>query len=48
LRFPLDAILPENTVARAVRYFLMVIVGGILWPMTFKYFQKSKPKTEVK
>ena len=47
LRFPLDAILPEDTFARAARYFLMVLVGGILWPMTFKYFSKIK-KTEVK
>ena len=42
LRFPLNAILPENTWARGARYFLMVIVGGVLWPMTFKYFSKIK------
>ena len=42
LRFPLNAILPENTWARMVRYFLMVIVGGILWPATFKYLTKLK------
>ncbi len=40
LRFPLDAILPKDTWARMVRYFLIVIVGGGLWPMTFKYFSK--------
>ena len=35
LRFPLDAILDADTWARLIRYFLIVIVGGILWPMTF-------------
>lgn len=40
LRFPLDAIMDANTWARLVRYFLIVIVGGVLWPMTFRYFAK--------
>ncbi len=40
LRFPLDALLPKDTWARMARYFLIVIVGGGLWPMTFKYFSK--------
>ncbi len=47
LRFPLDAILDANTWARFIRYFLMAIVGGVLWPMTFKYFPKNN-KSEVK
>ena len=42
LRFPLDAILPADTWARMVRYFIMVIIGGALWPMTFKYFSRIK------
>lgn len=48
LRFPLDAILPKDTFARMVRYFLMVIIGGILWPMTFKYFSSLGKKSEKK
>ncbi len=44
LRFPLDAILPKDTWARMLRYFLIVIVGGALWPMTFKYFSKLENK----
>ncbi|MBP3369621.1 MAG: phosphatase PAP2 family protein, partial [Clostridia bacterium] len=49
LRLPLNAILPADTWARMIRYFLMVIVGGILWPMTFKYLSRlSKKSTEVK
>ncbi len=35
-KIPLNAILPENTWARMIRYFLVAIVGGVLWPMTFK------------
>ena len=47
LKIPLNAIMDENTWARLVRYFLMVIVGGVLWPMTFKYFAKlGKNKEE--
>ena len=38
--------LDELTWARLVRYFLMVIVGGVLWPMTFKYFAKLGKKKE--
>lgn len=37
---PLEALLVNALAARCVRYFLMVVVGGILWPMTFKYFAK--------
>lgn len=40
LKIPLNAILPENTWARLVRYFTIALVGGALWPMTFKYFSK--------
>ena len=48
LRFPLNAILPADSWARMIRYFLIVIVGGILWPMTFKHFSKLCKKEEVK
>ena len=49
LRAPLEMIFGANLLARAVRYFIMVIVGGVLWPMTFKYFNKlGNKKTEVK
>ncbi|MBO5967581.1 MAG: phosphatase PAP2 family protein [Clostridia bacterium] len=42
LRAPLEAILPENTWARMLRYFLMVVTAGTLWPMTFKYLGGKK------
>ena len=40
LKLPLNAILDADSWARLIRYFLMVIVGGVLWPMTFRYFSK--------
>lgn len=46
LKAPLNAIFDENTVARCLRYFLMVVMGGALWPMTFKWFAKLGNKTE--
>ena len=39
LKTPLNFLFGES-VGRAVRYFLIVIVSGILWPMTFKWFSK--------
>ncbi len=35
----LEAILPVHP-ARAVRYFLIVILAGIVWPLTFEWFSK--------
>jgi len=40
LRAPLDAIFGGHLVARTVRYFLMVVVGGGIWPLTFRFFSK--------
>lgn len=40
LRAPLEAIFAGHLAARAVRYSLIVIVAGLLWPMTFKFFSK--------
>lgn len=46
LRAPLEAILPANTWARMLRYFLMVVMAGAIWPITFKYFAKLGGKKE--
>ena len=40
LKFPLDAIFAGSLVSRSVRYFLMVVIGGVLWPMTFSWFSR--------
>ena len=47
MRAPLEAVFGNALVARGVRYFLMVIVGGGLWPMTFKYFAKLGKNKEA-
>ncbi len=46
MRAPLEALLPANTWARMMRYFLMVIMAGAIWPITFKYFAKLGGKKE--
>lgn len=37
---PLNAIFGGHMAARAVRYFLVVITAGIIWPLTFRWFSK--------
>lgn len=46
LRFPLNAIMEADSWARLVRYLLIVIVGGVLWPMTFRWFQRLGRQTK--
>lgn len=38
LKAPLTALFGENSIGDGLRYFLMVVAGGTLWPMTFGYF----------
>ncbi len=40
LRGPLDTLFAGHMASRAVRYFLIVIVAGLVWPMTFRWFAK--------
>ena len=40
LRAPLDAIFAGHMAARAVRYFLIVLTAGTLWPLTFNWFSR--------
>jgi len=44
LRSPLEAIFAGHLPARAVRYFLIVIVAGLVWPLSFKYFARLGKK----
>ncbi len=44
LRSPLEALFAGHMAARAVRYFLVVVVAGFLWPMTFRWFGKLGKK----
>ena len=43
LRAPLELVLGTYP-ARAVRYFLVVLAAGLLWPMTFRWFSKLGEK----
>jgi hypothetical protein len=36
LRAPLDFIFNGHLIARAIRYFIIVVVAGIVWPLIFK------------
>ena len=44
---PLLALFGGHNAGNAVRYCLMVLVGGALWPLTFKFFGKLGQKKEV-
>ena len=44
LRAPLEALFNGHIISRAVRYMLLVLSAGILWPMTFPWFQKMGRK----
>lgn len=43
LKTPLDALFGEYP-GRTVRYFLIVMVAGVLWPLTFKWFSRLGKK----
>lgn len=48
LRSPLEALFADPYSARLVRYFLIVLVAGLLWPMSFRFFSglgRQKEKT---
>ena len=42
LPVPLEMLFGNFYVARGVRYFIVVIFAGAIWPMTFKYFKNMK------
>lgn len=47
LRAPLEALLGDPLPARAVRYFLIVVTAGLIWPLSFRFFAKRGRKREV-
>ena len=46
LRSPLEMIFRDPYVARMVRYLLIVMVAGFIWPMSFRFFSKLGRKKE--
>jgi len=47
LRTPLETLLPVYS-ARAVRYFLVVMMAGVIWPSCFKYLSKPGENHELR
>lgn len=43
----LNAIFGDEMIARAVRYCLVVVTAGIVWPLTFKWFARLGKKEAV-
>ena len=48
LKLPLEAIFPALTVARAIRYAILVIFAVVVYPLTFKLFKRLEDKIENK
>ena len=44
LRAPFELIFGNVLVARAARYFMIVIAGGVIWPLTFGWFSRLGKK----
>jgi len=44
LRAPLEQLFGGHLISRSVRYFLIVVTAGILWPLSFRWFQKLGKK----
>lgn len=40
LRTPLEALCVGHMIARGIRYFLLVIMAGVVWPMSFGWFAR--------
>ena len=48
LRAPLDNLFDGHMAARAVRYFLIVVTAGVIWPMTFGWFSRLGRKVTLR
>ena len=44
LKSPLEGLFNNEYVARIIRYFLIVVFAGAIWPITFKWFSKMRIK----
>lgn len=47
LKMPLDTLFGGHMIARAIRYMVLVLFAGILWPMTFPLLAKLGRKDEA-
>ena len=46
LKTPLRTLFGGSYIADAVRYFLMTVAGGFLWPLTFRFFGRLGNRAE--
>ena len=46
LKAPLLALLGGNPMAHGIRYMVMILFAGIIWPMTFRWFEAGMPRKE--
>lgn len=46
LKAPLNVLIGNTFIADGVRYLLICLFAGTIWPMTFKYFKKLKKGNE--
>lgn len=44
LRAPFELIFGNELVARGARYFMIVMAGGVVWPLTFNWFSRLGKK----
>ena len=44
LRSPLESLIGDIMIARAVRYFLIVVTAGVVWPLSFRWFSRLGQK----
>ncbi|MBR2043068.1 MAG: phosphatase PAP2 family protein [Clostridia bacterium] len=44
MRTPLELIFGNELLARGVRYFMIVIAAGVIWPLTFNWFSRLGKK----
>ncbi len=44
LKAPLNALFAGDVAANGLRYFLMTLIGGSAWPMTFRFFSRLGKK----
>ena len=42
LKAPLLELMNGHSIANGIRYFIMILFAGIVWPLTFKWFAKFK------
>ncbi len=48
LKYMFAVLMPESVIADSIRYFLLVVFAGCIYPLTFKFYKANKNKSERK